>query len=42
VLDLLDVMVFGGNHLWSGIVGIALGILILYIPDKDLKELEKL
>jgi len=42
VLDALDLMLFGGNHLWSAIFGIALGICILYIPDKDLKELEKL
>lgn len=42
VLDALDFMFLNGNHLWSGIVGIIVGVLILYIPDKDLKELEKL
>lgn len=42
VLDAFDFLFLAGNHLWSGLVGIALGILILYIPDKDLKELEKL
>lgn len=42
VLDALDSILFGGNHLWSAVFGIALGVFILYIPDKDLKELEKL
>ncbi len=42
VLDAFDFMFLSGNHLWSGLVGIVLGVLILYIPDRDLKELEKL
>lgn len=42
VLDALDIALFGGSHLWSGIGGIALGLIILYIPDHDLKEIEKL
>lgn len=42
VLDALDFMFLGGNHLWSALAGIVVGVLILYIPDKDLKELEKL
>ncbi len=42
VLDAFDIFFLAGNHLWSGLVGIALGIAILYIPDRDLKELEKL
>jgi presenilin-like A22 family membrane protease len=42
ILDAFDFLFLGGNHLWSAIFGIVLGVLILYIPDKDLKELEKL
>jgi hypothetical protein len=33
---------FGGEMFWTGIVGILLGILLLYLPDRDLKEIEKL
>ena len=42
VLDALDVWIFGGSHLWTAVMGILIGLLILYIPDEDLKEIEKL
>lgn len=42
VLDGIDAWLFGGSHLWTGLVGIVAGLLILYLPDKDLKEIEKL
>ena len=42
LLDKFDLLVMGGNHVLSGLIGIVLGVAILYIPDKDLKELEKL
>ena len=42
VLDGIDVWLFGGSHLWTGLVGIIAGLLILYLPDKDLKEIERL
>ncbi len=42
VLDELDKWLFGGSPAWTAIVGIAIGLLILYLPDKDLKEIEKL
>jgi len=42
VLDGLDLAVFGGSHTWTAFGGIILGLFILYIPDKDLKEIEKL
>ncbi len=42
VLDAFDAFLFGGSHLVSGILGIVLGFIILYLPDKDLKEIEKL
>jgi uncharacterized membrane protein HdeD (DUF308 family) len=42
VLDAIDIAYLSGNHLVSGIIGIVLGTLILYIPDRDLKELGRL
>ena len=42
VLDNIDILFFGGKHLWTALFGIVVGLLILYIPDKDLKEIEKL
>ncbi len=42
VLDELDKIMFEGSHLWTAVVGIILGLAILYFPDKDLKEIEKL
>lgn len=42
VLDWVDIALFFGNHTWTAIGGIILGIIILYAPDKDLKEIEKL
>ena len=42
VLDGLDVWIFGGSHTWTALGGIVAGVLVLYLPDKDLKEIEKL
>lgn len=42
MLDGVDVLFFGGSHTWTAILGIVIGLAILYIPDHDLKELEKL
>ncbi len=42
VLDATDRTFFGGDHFYTAIGGIILGLLILYLPDHDLKELEKL
>ncbi len=42
VLDGIDVWLFGNSHVWSALIGIVLGLVILYVPDKDLKEIEKL
>ena len=42
VLDGIDVWLFGSYSTWTGFIGILLGLLILYIPDNDLKEIEKL
>lgn len=42
VLDVADVLYFNSNSLYTAIGGIVIGLAILYLPDKDLKELEKL
>lgn len=42
VLDKLDVLLFGGSHAWTAILGIIIGLAILYLPDKDLKEIGKM
>jgi len=42
VLDGIDKYIFGGSHTYTAIIGIGLGLLILYLPDKDLKEISKL
>lgn len=42
VLDAIDLVVFGGNHALTALGGIILGLILLYLPDKDLKEIEKL
>lgn len=41
-LDSIDILFFGGEHFFSVIGGIVIGLLILYLPDKDLKEIQKL
>lgn len=42
VLDEIDVVFFQGSHAYSAFFGILLGLLVLYLPDRDLKEIEKL
>ena len=42
VLVGLDIIFFGGNHVWTAVVGILIGLAVLYIPDHDLKEISKL
>lgn len=42
LLDMADGFFFGGNHFYTAIAGIIIGLAILYFPDRDLKELEKL
>lgn len=41
-LDDIDVWFFSGSHFLTSLSGIVIGLLILYLPDKDLKEIEKL
>ena len=42
VLDQIDIIFFGAYNHWTGLIGIFVGVLLLYIPDYDLKEIEKL
>ncbi len=42
VFDSVDRNFFGGDHLMTALIGIFVGFLVLYLPDKDLKELRKL
>ncbi len=42
VLDELDKLFFGGTHIVLALGGIGIGLLILYLPDRDLKEFEEL
>lgn len=42
VLDSIDKWLFDGGHMWTAVTGIIIGLIILYLPDNDLKEIEKL
>jgi len=41
-LDFIDRLFSGDGHLYTAIGGIIVGLIVLYLPDKDLKEIEKL
>lgn len=42
VLDIIEQVFFDGEVLFTALAGITLGVLLLYLPDHDLKEIEKL
>jgi hypothetical protein len=43
VLDGIDILLFGtNNNIFLAIGSTVLGLLILYLPDRDLKEIQKL
>jgi hypothetical protein len=42
ILDEVDILFFGESHIITTVGGVILGFLILYLPDKDLKEISKL
>ena len=42
MLDAIDILFFGGFTFWTSFAGVVLGLVVLYIPDHDLKEIEKL
>ncbi|MDD2757820.1 MAG: hypothetical protein PHD72_00400 [Patescibacteria group bacterium] len=41
-LDWVDMRFLGGSHVWSALGGIILGLILLYIPDKDFRNIERL
>lgn len=41
-LDYLDIAIFGGSQAFTAISGIIIGLLVIYLPDGDLKEISKL
>lgn len=42
MLDEFDKWIFGGSHFGTALGGVIVDLVILYLPDKDLKEIEKL
>lgn len=42
ILDYADILFFSGNRAWTAFGGIVIGLIMLYAPDHDLKELEKI
>jgi len=42
VLDYIDIFIFGAYNHWTGLFGFIAGVWLLYFPDHDLKEIEKL
>ena len=42
ILDAADLYIFAGNPFITTVGGILVGLALLYFPDHDLKEIEKL
>lgn len=42
ILDGVDLYLLDGNKMITAFGGVIVGLLILYLPDKDLKEIQKL
>lgn len=42
VLDVIDERFFGGPNILSAVISMIAGLLVLYLPDKDLDEIKKL
>ncbi len=42
VLDYLDQWIFGGSHFFTAVLAVVIGLLLLYLPDHNFKELERL
>jgi len=38
LLDRIDVLFFGGSHVWSAIVGVIIGVAIVLLADRDLED----
>jgi len=35
LLDHIDKWAFGGSHFWTALLGVAIGLAILFIPEHD-------
>ena len=42
ILDQIDIWFFGGGHFILAVIGIIIGLAILYIPDHNLDEISNL
>jgi hypothetical protein len=42
ILDGFDRLIFGDSHIWTSLGGVIVGLIVLYLPDKNLKEIERL
>ena len=42
MLDLIDRWLFGNSHIITAVIGIVVGIILIYLPEKNLKTLERL
>lgn len=42
VMDGIDYIIFGESNQWTALGGIIIGLIILYLPNKDLQAIEKL
>lgn len=38
LLDLFDNRFLGGTHVWSSVVGIIIGVILVYFADRDLED----
>lgn len=42
LLDAVDLWLFGGSRMITAVGGIVLGLILLYLPNRNLKEIERL
>jgi hypothetical protein len=40
ILDSIDFVLLGGSHWFTATLGLGIGVALLYLPDRDLKELQ--
>ncbi len=39
LLERFDARFFGGNHVLSALIGITIGVIMIYFADKDIEDL---